>query len=98
MTRGAWPAPALSAGRALARLGRIEESERELRRAVHAFEELDDRWWMALSLRHLGEAHLDAGGPSAAVHPLEQAREIYRSLGNEAGLRRTLELLKRTGA
>ncbi|MEV0345488.1 tetratricopeptide repeat protein [Nonomuraea sp. NPDC050680] len=85
---------ALSAGRALARLGRIEESERELRRAVHAFEELDDRWWMALSLRYLGETHLDSGGPRAAVEPLQQARDIYRSLGNEAGMRRTLELLR----
>ncbi|MEV0202393.1 tetratricopeptide repeat protein [Nonomuraea sp. NPDC050691] len=86
---------ALSAGRALARLGRIEESERELRRAVEAFQELDDRWWMALSLRYLGEAHLDAGGARAAVGPLREAREIYRSLGNEAGMRRTLELLRR---
>ncbi|MFI7699023.1 ATP-binding protein [Nonomuraea sp. NPDC049480] len=86
---------AVSAGRALARLGRIEESEAELRRAVLEFEELQDRWWMAMSLRYLGEAHLDAGGRQAAVEPLEQAREIYRSLGNEAGMRRTLELLRR---
>ncbi|WP_043614269.1 ATP-binding protein [Nonomuraea candida] len=86
---------AVSAGRVLARLGRIEESEAELRRAVHEFEGLEDRWWMAMSLRYLGEAHLDAGGPRAAVGPLEQAREIYRSLGNEAGMRRTLELLRR---
>ncbi|MEV4106437.1 tetratricopeptide repeat protein [Nonomuraea sp. NPDC049695] len=86
---------AVSAGRALARLGRIQESERELRRAVQGFEELEDRWWMARSLRYLGEAHLDAGGRGAAVEPLEQAREIYRSLGNEAGMRRTLELLRR---
>ncbi|MEV0631133.1 tetratricopeptide repeat protein [Nonomuraea wenchangensis] len=86
---------AVSAGRALARLGRIEESERELRRAVAAFEELQDRWWMALSLRYLGEVHLDAGGRQAAVEPLEQARDLYRSLGNEAGMRRTLELLRR---
>ncbi|MER6511097.1 tetratricopeptide repeat protein [Nonomuraea sp. NPDC001636] len=85
---------AVSAGRALARLGRIEESEHELRRAVRGFQELEDRWWMARSLRYLGEAHLDAGGPDAAVGPLEQAREIYRSLGNEAGMRRTLELLR----
>ncbi|MEO3868959.1 tetratricopeptide repeat protein [Nonomuraea sp. B12E4] len=88
---------AVSAGRALARLGRIKESERELRRAVEAFEDLEDRWWMARSLRYLGEAHLDAGGGTAAVKPLEQAREIYRSLGNDAGLRRTLELLQRAG-
>ncbi|MGW0195977.1 ATP-binding protein [Nonomuraea sp. NPDC003201] len=88
---------AVSAGRALARLGRIEESERELRRAVRGFEELEDRWWMARSLRYLGEAHLDAGGRGAAVEPLEQARDIYRSLGNEAGMRRTLELLRRAG-
>ncbi|MEU1719786.1 tetratricopeptide repeat protein [Nonomuraea sp. NPDC005692] len=85
---------AVSAGRALARLGRIEESGHELRRAVRGFQELEDRWWMARSLRYLGEAHLDAGGPDAAVGPLEQAREIYRSLGNEAGMRRTLELLR----
>ncbi|MFI6595143.1 tetratricopeptide repeat protein [Nonomuraea sp. NPDC050536] len=89
---------ALSTGRVLARLGRIEESERELRRAVRAFEELEDRWWMALSLRYLGEAHLDTGGSGAAVEPLEQARDIYRSLGNEAGMRRTLELLRRAGS
>ncbi|MEU5862436.1 tetratricopeptide repeat protein [Nonomuraea sp. NPDC047529] len=85
---------AVSAGRALARLQRIEESEHELRRAVRGFQELEDRWWMARSLRYLGEAHLDAGGSGAAVGPLEQAREIYRSLGNEAGMRRTLELLR----
>ncbi|MEV4009647.1 tetratricopeptide repeat protein [Nonomuraea angiospora] len=89
---------AVSAGRALARLGRIEESEGELRRAVRGFEELEDRWWMARSLRYLGEAHLDAGGRGAAVEPLEQARDIYRSLGNEAGMRRTLELLRRAGS
>ncbi|TDD46312.1 tetratricopeptide repeat protein [Nonomuraea terrae] len=89
---------AVSAGRALARLGRTAESELELRRAGAAFEELEDRWWMALSLRYLGEAHLDAGGRAAAVEPLEQARAIYRSLGNEAGMRRTLELLRRARA
>ncbi|WP_176993864.1 ATP-binding protein [Nonomuraea jiangxiensis] len=88
---------AVSAGRALARLGRTEESAAELRRAVEGFEELEDRWWMARSLRYLGEAHLDAGARTAAVEPLEQAREIYRSLGNEAGMRRTLELLQRAG-
>ncbi|MEU8357499.1 tetratricopeptide repeat protein [Nonomuraea sp. NPDC048882] len=86
---------AVSAGRALARLGRLEESERELRRAVREFEELEDRWWMAESLRYLGEAHLNGGGHGAAVEPLAQARDIYRSLGNEAGMRRTLELLRR---
>ncbi|MGP3912061.1 hypothetical protein ACTWQA_10275, partial [Nonomuraea sp. 10N515B] len=42
------------------------------RRAVQAFEELEDRWWMARSLRYLGEAHLEAGGRQAAVAPLEQ--------------------------
>ena len=30
-----------------------------------------------------------------AVPPLKQARDLYRSLGNEAGMRRTLELLRR---
>ncbi|WP_177227285.1 ATP-binding protein [Nonomuraea pusilla] len=86
---------ALSSGRVLARLGRIAEADAELRRAMRAFEELEDRWWMALSLRHLGEAHLEAGDRPAAVPPLRQARDIYRSLGNEAGMRRTLELLRR---
>ncbi|MEU7000644.1 tetratricopeptide repeat protein [Nonomuraea sp. NPDC046570] len=86
---------ALSSGRALARLGRGEEAERDLLRAVHAFEALDDRWRMALSLRCLGEAHLEAGDRKAATGPLRQAREIYRSLGNEAGMRRTLELLRK---
>lgn len=89
---------ALSSGRALARLGRIDEAEGELLRAKLAFEELGDRWWMALSLRYLGEAHLDARDTGSAVPPLEQARELYRSLGNEAGMRRTLELLRRAGS
>lgn len=86
---------ALSAGRALTRLGRFDEAESELARAKHAFEELGDRWWMALSLRYLGESHLDARDISSAVPPLQQAKELYRSLGNEAGMRRTLELLRR---
>ncbi|WP_327090831.1 NB-ARC domain-containing protein [Nonomuraea sp. NBC_01738] len=87
---------AQSAGRTLARLGRIGEADAELRRAVAAFEELGERWRMAQSLRHLGAAHLDAGDAEAAGPPLREAREIYRSLGNEAGTRRTLELLRRT--
>ncbi|MEV2267316.1 ATP-binding protein [Nonomuraea africana] len=85
----------LSAGRALARLGRKAEAETELLRGVAAFEALGDQWWMARSLRYLGETHLDAQDRAAAVPPLERAREIYRSLGNEAGMRRTLELLRR---
>ncbi|WP_336213365.1 ATP-binding protein [Nonomuraea sp. LPB2021202275-12-8] len=88
---------AISIGRVLGRLGRVEEAAHELRRAVQAFEQLGDRWWMALSLRYLGEAHLDGGGRASAVPPLTQARDIFRSLGNEAGMRRTLELLRRAG-
>lgn len=86
---------AVSIGRVLGRLRRTQEAEHELTRAVHAFEALGDRWWMARSLRHLGEAHLDGDRRAAAVPPLGRARDIYRSLGNEAGLRATLELLKR---
>jgi tetratricopeptide (TPR) repeat protein len=88
---------AVSLGRVLGRLGRMAESEQELLGAVRAFEELGDRWWMARSLLYLGEACLDNGGRGAAVPPLTQARDIYRSLGNEAGMRRTLELLRRAG-
>lgn len=86
---------AQSAGRVLSRLRRIREADAELRRSVEAFAELDDQWRVAQGLRYLGEAHLDAGDRPAAVGPLAQAREMYRSLGNEAGMRRTLELLRR---
>ncbi|NRQ36775.1 tetratricopeptide repeat protein, partial [Nonomuraea sp. NN258] len=89
---------ALSEGRVLARLGRTDEAVTELRRALAEFEELDDHWLMATSLRYLGEAYLDGGRGEGAVEPLEQAREIYRSLGNEAGMRRTLELLRQAGS
>ncbi|WP_431896242.1 ATP-binding protein [Nonomuraea sp. bgisy101] len=85
----------LSSGRSLGRLGRMAEAEEELKHAVTAFEELGDQWWMARGLRYLGETHLDAKDRAAAVPALEQARAIYRSLGNEAGMRRTLELLRR---
>ncbi|MEV0583632.1 tetratricopeptide repeat protein [Nonomuraea sp. NPDC050310] len=85
----------LSTGRALARLQRWEEAFTALGRAVEAFEALDDRWWKARSLTYLGEARLDSGGGALAVPDLEEARELYRTLGNEAGMRRTLELLRR---
>jgi hypothetical protein len=62
---------------------------------VRDFEELGDRWWMARCLRYLGEAHLGAGDQQAAVSALRQAQDIYRSLGNQAGMGRTLELLRR---
>ncbi|MET8000251.1 ATP-binding protein [Nonomuraea glycinis] len=88
----------VSLGRVLGRLGRMAESEHELSKAVRAFEELGDRWWMARSLLYLGEAQLDNGGGGAATPPLTRARDIYRRLGNEAGLRRTLELLRRAGS
>ncbi|GAA3014086.1 hypothetical protein GCM10017559_41670 [Streptosporangium longisporum] len=64
---------------------------------VRAFEELGDRWWMARSLRYLGEAHLEAGDDRAAVDVLRRAQDIYRSLGNRSGMNRTLELLRRAG-
>ena len=48
----------------------MEESEHELSKAVRAFEELGDRWWMARSLLYLGEAQLDNGGGGAAAPPL----------------------------
>ncbi|MFI6386165.1 ATP-binding protein [Nonomuraea sp. NPDC050540] len=89
---------AQSAGRVLGRMGRVREAQDELRRAYAAFEELGERWRMAQCLRYLGEAHLDAAEREAAVEPLERAREIYRSLGNEAGTRRTLELLRRAAS
>lgn len=86
---------ALSAGRGLGRRRKFADALEQLWRAVHSFEELDDHWWMARCLRYVGETHLDAGDKSAAIPPLRQAAEIYRSLGNEEGMRRILELLRR---
>ena len=85
----------LSAGRAHGRLGRTREAQESLLRAVRDFGELEDRWWMARSLRYLGEAHLEAGDRQASVFVLRQAQDIYRSLGNQSGMGRTLELLRR---
>ncbi|MFD0890525.1 tetratricopeptide repeat protein, partial [Streptosporangium algeriense] len=81
--------------RAHGRLGRTGEAQQALTRAVRNFEELGDRWWMARSLRYLGEAYLEAGDCAAALPLLGQAQDIYRSLGNQAGVGRALELLRR---
>ncbi|MEV8636359.1 tetratricopeptide repeat protein [Streptosporangium sp. NPDC051023] len=85
----------LSAGRAHGRLGRTQEAQQALGRAVRSFEELGDRWWMARSLRYLGETHLEAGDCDRALTSLRQAQDIYRSLRNQSGMGRTLELLRR---
>ncbi|GAA5059758.1 hypothetical protein GCM10023259_046080 [Thermocatellispora tengchongensis] len=85
----------VSSGRAHARLGRFAEADADLHGAVRAFEELGDRGWTARSLRYLGEVRLDAGDRRSAVVPLTQAQDIYRSLGNQSGMARTLELLIR---
>ncbi|MCG5213874.1 tetratricopeptide repeat protein [Streptosporangium sp. KLBMP 9127] len=85
----------LSAGRAHARLGRFAEADATLNGAVRAFTELGDRSWLARCLRYLGEIRLEAGRPDRALTPLVQAQDLYRSLGNESGMARTLELLTR---
>jgi tetratricopeptide (TPR) repeat protein len=86
----------LSEARALARLGRHGVAADALRRTARRFRELGDRWWEARSLRTLAEVLMDADRAADARRPAEQALEIYRSLGNEAGVRRARDVLART--
>ncbi|WP_160146897.1 ATP-binding protein [Thermomonospora echinospora] len=85
----------LSVGRALDRLGRLEEAVRAIESAVESFRELEDRWWEARSLRTLAEVLVAAGRPGDARAPADQALRIYRSLGNEAGQARARAVLDR---
>jgi tetratricopeptide (TPR) repeat protein len=88
----------LSEGQALGRLGHRRDGEAvdALRQAAERFRELGDRWWEARSLRTLAEVLLAANRAADAREPAEQALDIYRSLGNEAGVRRARDVLART--
>jgi tetratricopeptide (TPR) repeat protein len=85
----------VSEGRALARLGRTDQAVAALHRAVKDFEYLSDRWWQARSLRRLAEILDEAGRKQEAVEPITRALELYRSMGNEAGVARAQSVLER---
>ncbi|GAA2080409.1 ATP-binding protein [Actinomadura alba] len=86
----------LSEGRALGRLGRDADAVGVLWQTVESFRRLDDRWWEARGLRTLAEVLLDAGRAEEAREPAAQALDIYRSLGNEAGVSRARDVLARS--
>jgi hypothetical protein len=86
----------LSEGRALSRLGRVDEAVRALRDAAAAFQELGDRWLQARCLRTLAEILVDAARHTEARAPAEEALLIYQSLGNEVGETRARNILART--
>ncbi|HEX2315402.1 MAG TPA: tetratricopeptide repeat protein [Thermomonospora sp.] len=85
----------LSIGRALDRLGRLEEAVRAIQSAADAFRELEDRWGEARSLRTLAEVLVAAGRLDDARVPADRALEMYRRLGNEAGEARARVVLAR---
>lgn len=86
----------LSEGRALSRLGRVDEAVRALRHAAGAFQELGDRWLQARCLRTLAEILVGAARHTEARAPAEEALLIYQSLGNEVGETRARNILART--
>ncbi|REF00177.1 ATP-binding protein [Thermomonospora umbrina] len=85
----------LSVGRALDRLGRLEEAVHAIELAIDAFRGLEDRWWEARSLRTLAEVLVAAGRLGDARGPADRALEIYRSLGNASGVARARAVLDR---
>ncbi|MDN3351228.1 tetratricopeptide repeat protein [Actinomadura sp. DC4] len=85
----------LSEGRALNRLGRVDEAVTALGHAAAVFHELGDRWLQARCLRTLAEILADAGRPAEARGPAEEGLRIYRSLGNEVGETRARNMLAR---
>jgi tetratricopeptide (TPR) repeat protein len=85
----------LSEGRALSRLGRVDEAVTALRHAADAFHELGDRWLQARCLRTLAEVLVDASRHAEAHEPAEEAVGIYQSLGNQVGETRARNILAR---
>jgi tetratricopeptide (TPR) repeat protein len=85
----------LSEGRALSRLGRVDEAVTALRHAAGAFAELGDRWLQARCLRTLAEILIDDGRQAEAREPAEEALRIYQRLGNEVGQARAENILAR---
>ncbi|WP_069166677.1 BTAD domain-containing putative transcriptional regulator [Nocardia altamirensis] len=60
------------------------EDIEQLTKARTAFEEAGDRFWLASTLRLIGEHHLRDGDPHAAVAALGQATEEVEKLGSAA--------------
>ena len=74
-------------GRLLALDGDFDEAEPMLHAAAARYEELDARFELARALLRLGEL-LAVGRPADAADPLEQARQIFASLGARPWLAR----------
>ena len=85
----------LSEGRALSRLGRVDEAVSALEHAAGAFLELGDRWLQARCLRTLAEILVAAHRQTEAYGPAEEAVSIYQSLGHQIGETRARNILSR---
>lgn len=85
----------LSEGRALSRLGRVDEAVAALTTAADAFEELGDRWLQARCIRTRAEVLVDGGRHAEALAPAGEAVRMYQSLGNQVGETRARNILAR---
>lgn len=85
----------LSEGRALSRLGRVDEAFTALTNAAETFQEMGDRWLQARCIRTRAEILIDAGRHTEALEPAEDAVRMYQSLGNQVGETRARNILAR---
>ncbi|MGH3375301.1 MAG: ATP-binding protein [Actinoallomurus sp.] len=85
----------LSEGRALSRLGRVDEAVGALQDAAATFQDLGDRWLQARCLRTLAEILLTTHHETEAYGPAEEAVSIYQSLGHQIGETRARNILSR---
>ncbi|MFF7341887.1 BTAD domain-containing putative transcriptional regulator [Streptomyces sp. NPDC008163] len=72
-------------GRAAIRLGRHEEAQEELSRALELQRELNDPTAQAHTLRALGWSYEQQGDYRATLRCVEQVLELERAAGNRAG-------------
>ncbi|MGW2472687.1 AfsR/SARP family transcriptional regulator [Streptomyces sp. NPDC001665] len=72
-------------GRAAIRLGRYEEAQDELSRALELQRELNDLTAQAHTLRALGWSYEQQGDYRATLRCVEQVLELERAAGNRAG-------------
>ena len=80
-------------GRALARLGQVDEAAAVLTSAARAFEHAGDRRHEGESLAFLGTALRRAGRVEAAVPAFEQAVAAYRAAGDAGRAGQALDAL-----
>jgi DNA-binding SARP family transcriptional activator/tetratricopeptide (TPR) repeat protein len=71
-----------SLGYAQHHLAQYEEALESLGRALVIYREIADRYLEADTLVHVGDAHLGAGRPSAAVRAWDQALAILQDVGH----------------